>query len=144
MKMNLLLALWAGLAFTGAPLRAASGDLTAWLIDVEGGQSTLFQTPAGETVLIDTGNPGDRDTSRIVKMAKEAGVSKIDYLIITHYHGDHVGGIPTLAPQIPISTFIDHGPSVETTDPRRSSMGITSRLLRRRNILWPNRATRFR
>jgi len=116
MKLNLTLALSAGLALVCSPLSAASKDLTAWIIDVEGGQSTLFLTPSGETVLIDTGNPGDRDAGRIVKVASEAGIKQIDYLIITHFHGDHVGGVAALAPQLPIKTFIDHGPSVETTD----------------------------
>jgi beta-lactamase superfamily II metal-dependent hydrolase len=116
MKLNLTLALSACLALVCSPLNAASKDLTAWVIDVEGGQSTLFLTPSGETVLIDTGNPGDRDANRIMKVVKEAGVKQIDYLIITHFHGDHVGGVAALAAQIPIHTFIDHGTSVETTD----------------------------
>jgi competence protein ComEC len=106
-------------AFAGS-LSAASSDLTAYFIDVEGGQSTLFITPAGQSVLIDTGWPGattkDRDANRIAAVAKEAGVTRIDYLIITHYHGDHVGGVPALAARLPIGTFIDHGESVEKTE----------------------------
>ena len=62
-------------------------------IDVEGGQSTLFVSPSGETLLIDAGNPGDRDADRIAAVAKEAGVTQIDYLLVTHYDGDHVGGV---------------------------------------------------
>ena len=75
---------------------AASADLTAYLIDVEGGQSTLFVTPSGQSVLIDTGFPGfnGRDADRIAAVAKTAGVTQIDYLIVTHYHADHVGGVP--------------------------------------------------
>jgi len=101
-----------------ASLVAASNDLTAYFIDVEGGQSTLFVTPAGQSILIDTGWPGfnNRDADRIVATAKDAGVKQIDYLIITHYHGDHVGGVPQLAAQIPIRNFIDHGETVEHTE----------------------------
>src|SRR5580698_1416220 len=96
---------------------AAGGDLTAYLIDVEGGQATLFITPAGESVLIDTGFPGfnGRDADRIAAVAKDAGVKQIDYLLITHYHGDHVGGEPAIAARLPIRNFVDHGDTVEHT-----------------------------
>jgi competence protein ComEC len=96
---------------------AAGGDLTAYLIDVEGGQSTLFVTPSGQSVLIDTGFPGNngRDADRIAATAKLAGVTQIDYLLITHYHADHVGGVPAIAARLPIKNFIDHGDTVEHT-----------------------------
>ncbi len=114
--MKLLPALLS-LAFPIACLNAAPGDLTAWFIDVEGGQSTLFLTPSGQSVLIDTGFPGfnGRDADRIAAAAKEAGVKQIDYLLITHYHADHVGGVPALAARLPIRNFIDHGDTVEHT-----------------------------
>jgi competence protein ComEC len=114
MKWFLAIALFA------APVFGASNDLTAYFIDVEGGQATLFVTPAGQSVLIDTGFPGasngDRDANRIAAAAKEAGVKQIDYLIITHFHGDHVGGVTALAARIPIRNFVDHGEIVEKTD----------------------------
>lgn len=92
-----------------------SNALNIYFVDVEGGQSTLFVSPSGQSMLVDTGFPGERDSTRIAAMAKEAGVSKIDYLVITHYHGDHVGGVTELAKRLPIQTFIDHGPSAEQT-----------------------------
>lgn len=95
-----------------APARAAQ-KLNAYFIDVEGGQSTLVVSPSGESMLIDTGWPGERDAGRILAACRRAGVKRIDYLVITHYHLDHVGGVPDLAKQIPIRTFVDHGPSVE-------------------------------
>jgi len=101
-----------------ASLTAAAGkDLTIYFIDVEGGQSTLFVMPSGQSVLIDTGFPGNngRDANRIATVAKQAGVSAIDYLLITHYHADHVGGVPALTALLPIRTFVDHGDTVEKT-----------------------------
>lgn len=91
--------------------------LHIYFIDTEGGQATLFVTPAGESILIDTGNPGSRDTDRILATLSEAGVEEIDHLLITHYHGDHHGGVPELARRIPIRHFIDHGPGVESNPP---------------------------
>jgi beta-lactamase superfamily II metal-dependent hydrolase len=93
----------------------AGGKLRVYFIDVEGGQSTLFVTPAGKSLLIDTGWPGNnfRDADRIVAAAKSAGLSRIDSVLITHYHDDHVGGVPQLAQRIPVGTFIDHGPNRE-------------------------------
>jgi len=90
--------------------------LEVYFIDVEGGQATLFVSPLGETMLVDAGWPdvGGRDADRIVSAAKLAGVKQIDYLVVTHYHADHVGGVPQLADRIPIRTFVDHGPSVES------------------------------
>jgi competence protein ComEC len=95
-----------------------SKTLRIYFVDVEGGQATLFVTPAGQSLLIDTGWPGNdgRDADRIVAAAKDAGISKLDYVLITHYHGDHVGGAPQLAAKIPIGTFIDHGDNRQTGD----------------------------
>jgi competence protein ComEC len=87
--------------------------LQIYYIDTEGGQSTLFISPSGETLLVDTGNPGGRDTDRIMLAIADGGVKQIDHLVLTHYHGDHVGGLAELAKRIPIKHFYDHGPSVE-------------------------------
>jgi beta-lactamase superfamily II metal-dependent hydrolase len=98
------------------------GDLRIYLIDVEGGQSTLFVAPTGESMLVDTGSPdprnpmSPRDASRIAAVCKLAGVSKIDNLVITHYHSDHVGGLPQLVALIPVGRFIDHGINREGAD----------------------------
>jgi beta-lactamase superfamily II metal-dependent hydrolase len=97
------------------PVLCAARNLEVYSIDVEGGQTTLIVSPGGESMLIDTGWGGfnKRDADRIVAAAKSAGVKKIDYLLITHYHSDHVGGVPQLAEKMPIVNFVDHGPSVE-------------------------------
>jgi len=93
----------------------AAKTLQVYFIDVEGGQATLFVSPSGESMLVDTGWPDakGRDAERIVSAARLVGVKQIDYLVVTHYHMDHVGGVPQLAALIPIRTFVDHGPSVE-------------------------------
>lgn len=94
---------------------ATTDRLRIFFIDVEGGQSTLFVTPEGHSLLIDAGWPGNkgRDANRIVAAAHQAGLKKIDYVLITHYHVDHAGGIPALVERIPVGTFIDHGPNRE-------------------------------
>ncbi len=101
--------------FTIANPPASLKPLQIYFIDVEGGQATLFVTPAGQSLLIDTGWPNNnfRDADRIVTAAKDAGITKLDYVLITHYHDDHVGGAPQLAQRIPIDTFIDHGENRE-------------------------------
>jgi beta-lactamase superfamily II metal-dependent hydrolase len=94
----------------------AARTLDVYFIDVEGGQATLFVSPSGQSMLVDAGWPGfdGRDADRIIAAAKKAGVKRIDYFVTTHYHTDHVGGLPQLAARMPIATFVDHGPSVET------------------------------
>jgi beta-lactamase superfamily II metal-dependent hydrolase len=85
--------------------------LQVYFVDVEGGQSTLFVAPDGESLLVDTGSAGAtaRDATRIAAMCKQAGVTKIDNLVVTHYHSDHVGGLPQLVGMVPVGRFIDHG-----------------------------------
>jgi competence protein ComEC len=97
--------------------------LEIYFVDVEGGQATLFVTPDGQSLLVDTGWSGfeGRDADRIAAAAKNAGLSKIDFVLITHYHRDHVGGAPQLAAKIPIGAFIDHGPNRESNDPDTES-----------------------
>jgi competence protein ComEC len=98
------------------------GSLDIYFIDVEGGQSTLIVTPRGQSLLVDTGWPGfnGRDADRIVAVAKQAGLKRIDYVLITHFHRDHVGGVPQLADRIKIGAFVDHGPNQEDTPDIRS------------------------
>ena len=100
----------------GSTLQAAK-TLEVFFIDVEGGQSTLIVSPSGQSLLIDTGWRGfdGRDADRIVKAARLAQVKKLDYVLITHYHRDHVGGVPQLANRMKIATFVDHGPNMEDT-----------------------------
>src|SRR5205823_4191945 len=96
----------------------ASNTLTIYAIDVEGGNATLVVSPSGESLLIDAGNGGAgaaRDAGRIVDAAKDAGIAKIDHLILTHYHGDHFGGLGELATQIPIAHYYDHGANAQVT-----------------------------
>src|SRR5260221_7089086 len=83
--------------------------LDIYSIDVEGGQSTLFISPSGESLLVDAGSAGERDADRIAATAKQAGVTRIDYLVVTHYDGDHVGGVKDVADRLPIRAFVDHG-----------------------------------
>ena len=91
----------------------ASKSLQVYVIDTEGGKATLYVAPGGQTVLVDSGNPGGRDTDRIMAALSDAAATKIDYLVSTHYHVDHVGGLQELAGRIPIGTFVDHGATVE-------------------------------
>ncbi len=92
--------------------------LRIYFADVEGGQATLFVTPLGESLLVDTGWPGanGRDADRISALCDRAGIHKIDTVLITHYHDDHVGGVPQLAAKVPIGRFIDHGENREVSD----------------------------
>jgi competence protein ComEC len=95
---------------------AFSKDLKIYFIDVEGGQCTLIVTPRGESILVDTGWPGfnGRDAGRIQAQAKKAKVKQIDWLIITHYHTDHVGGITLLTDRMKVMNLVSHGKNTET------------------------------
>jgi beta-lactamase superfamily II metal-dependent hydrolase len=106
------------IALLGAAAAAAQSrdTLDIYVVDVEGGNATLFVAPSGESLLIDTGNGGpaaERDAGRILDAAADAGVRRIDHLITTHYHGDHFGAMETLAARMPIAEFIDHGANVQ-------------------------------
>ena len=104
----------------GAVLTAQSGDLKITWIDVEGGASTLFVSPGGESLLFDTGFPdGERDAKRIFAAAQKAGLTKIDHVVISHWHGDHEGGLEALSKMIPLGRFYDHGDGVEPADKAR-------------------------
>jgi competence protein ComEC len=96
--------------------------LQIYFIDVEGGQATLIVSPSGESLLIDTGWPDNegRDSDRIVTAAHQAGLKKIDYVLITHFHRDHVGGVPQLLEGIKVGTFVDHGPNQEDSEVTRT------------------------
>lgn len=120
-RFSFLLAAISGTVLVAAIAAAESKPLQVFAIDVEGGQSTLIVSPSGQSLLIDTGWPGNngRDAERIVSAAKSAGLKQIDYLLITHFHRDHVGGVPQLAQRFKIGTFVDHGPNLEdSSDPK--------------------------
>jgi competence protein ComEC len=124
MRKTIALATAAGLAAVLAQdgqrpaLAQARTGLDIYVVDVEGGNATLFVTPSGESLLMDTGNlapegAAARDAERIYLAAKDAGLTQIDNLIITHWHGDHFGGLAELAKRIPFRHFIDHGANTQ-------------------------------
>src|SRR5688500_13855257 len=107
----------AGVVVSPAAQTRAGKTLDIYVVDVEGGNATLFVSPSGESLLMDTGNGGAaavRDADRIMAAVKDAGLSRIDHLITTHWHGDHFGAMAELAGRIPIRHYIDHGPSVQS------------------------------
>ena len=114
-KAAVLLILVAFAAFPAAQTRNTR-NLDIYVVDVEGGNATLFVSPSGESLLIDAGNGGAaaaRDAARVMAAINDAGLKQIDQFVITHYHGDHFGGLEELAKQIPIRNYIDHGANVQ-------------------------------
>ena len=117
MRRSIVLAFAVCLAMATPVARAQTGKtLNIYVVDVEGGNATLFVSPSGESVLIDTGNGGaaaTRDAGRIMAAVKDAGITQIDNLITTHWHADHFGAMAEVASRIQIKNFIDHGPNVQ-------------------------------
>jgi beta-lactamase superfamily II metal-dependent hydrolase len=111
--MKMFWTLAAALMLTATGAAQSSKTLDIYIADTEGGKAALYVSPSGETLMIDSGNPGGRDTDRIMAMLGDAGVKRIDYLVSTHYHSDHVGGMAELAKRVPIGHYVDHGPNVE-------------------------------
>lgn len=117
-----LAVLLGALAFTATPspsqARSRGTDLVIYAIDVEGGQATLVVSPSGASLLVDTGWPGNngRDAERIQAAMKDAGITKLDKVLITHFHTDHVGGVPSLVERIHVGEFLDHGVNREDSD----------------------------
>lgn len=118
------------LLLTLAAVLPAAGKLEVYAIDVEGGKATLWVSPSGESMLVDAGWPGfnHRDAERIAAAAKAAGVKRIDYLVITHFHTDHAGGVPQLAEKMTIRNFVDHGVNTETGQAAEVLYGEYSRM----------------
>lgn len=112
-----------------------------YAIDVEGGQATLLVAPSGGSLLIDTGWPGEngRDATRIQDAMRDAGITRLDHVLVTHYHVDHVGGLPELAKRVPIGEFLDHGVNREDSDITRRDFGAYLKAIegKPRRILHP-------
>src|SRR5262249_46869288 len=110
MRAQLTATLLLLLALTTIGPSQGARPLQVYWIDVEGGAATLIVTPARESVLVDAGNPGNRNPGRIAKTAKEiARLERIDYLVVTHLHTDHFGGVAELAGLVPIGTLYENG-----------------------------------
>ena len=120
LHITLLVVVSSSLLSNAQPRPARTFD--AYVVDVEGGEATLFVSPSGESLLVDTGWPGfdGRDADRIAVVARQAGIKQIDYLVATHFHTDHIGGTAPLAARLPIRHFIDHGTSVDEGERARS------------------------
>jgi competence protein ComEC len=123
-------------------------NLSMYWIDTEGGAATLIVTPAGESVLIDTGNPGGRDANRIFDVAKNvAGLTQIDHLITTHWHIDHFGGAAELAKQMPIVEVHDKGlPATLKEDPRfaQNIQPYRDMAVKKRSLIKPNQKLKLK
>lgn len=120
-------------ALVGAGVTRAADTLDIYFVDTEGGQATLLVTPAGQTMLIDSGfadaDPAiGRDASRIAAAARLAGAKRIDVFMPTHFHGDHVGGVEQVAARLPIALFVDDGPAVQESAPLKQKVGEYSEI----------------
>ena len=145
----------AALVQTQTPPTQTEKTLDVYFIDTEGGQATLFVTPSGQSMLVDAGFAGNaaaappgpagaapgaaaagppvgRDAGRILEVLRRANVSVLDYVVITHYHGDHVGGAADVASRIPIRNFVDHGNFTVELQPNRSAGFIAYQMVRNR------------
>ena len=131
-----------------APTGAAKPTLDIYWIDAEGGAATLIVSPSGQAMLVDSANrkDDDRDAKRIHAVAKLAGLDKIDILLTTHYHGDHMGAAAALAKLIPIDLYIDHGESVEIDRPKAAAayQAYVDLTAGKRNSCRPAIASRWR
>src|SRR5260370_19644395 len=134
-------------------------SLDIYFIDTEGGQATLFVSPSGQSMLVDTGFPGNqgaatpaeasapgitRDADRITAVLKQANVTGLDYVGITHYHGDHAGDAAELSSRIPIRHFVDHGPYTVELQPNRSGAFIAYQPVREKaHVIVPKPGDRI-
>ena len=121
-----------GVGVMGAQAKAPEKNaLRVYFADVEGGQATLFVTPLGESLLVDTGWAGfnGRDAARIGKLCDQAGISKIDNVLLTHYHDDHAGGVPQLVAKVPVGRFFDHGENREASDAAQKNYAAYRKVL---------------
>jgi competence protein ComEC len=135
--LALALAAWV----PGAQGQPDKGQLVIYTIDVEGGQATLLVSPAKGSLLVDTGWGGNngRDAERIRAAMKDAGITKIDHVLITHFHTDHVGGVPNLVERVQVGEFIDHGVNREDSDITRHDDAAYLKAIegKRRRVVHP-------
>lgn len=120
--LPLLLACGIALCLAAAAQTKSPKPLLIYSVDVEGGQATLFVAPSGGSLLVDTGWPGNegRDALRIQAAMRDAGIARIDHVLVTHFHTDHVGGVPELVKRVPVGEFLDHGLNREESDITRA------------------------
>jgi beta-lactamase superfamily II metal-dependent hydrolase len=86
------------------------GTLDFHQISTGEGNAALVVFPDGTTMVVDAGAAGDgRAGVRIADYVQQAGVSRLDYLLLTHYHDDHTGGVYDVAGRLPIATLLDRG-----------------------------------
>ena len=111
--------LWVAIVSIAVAARSKQKLLQIYFLDTEGGQATLVANPSGHGLLFDAGWAGGRDAARIIAAVRDAKVKHLDYVVVTHFHGDHAGGIPDLAQLIKVGTFVDHGPNMEDSDASR-------------------------
>ena len=81
----------------------ADGEAEVHFLDVSQGASVLIQTTQG-SVLIDGGD--NNMGSRVVEYLQDAGVSEITYMVATHPHSDHIGGLISVLGEFPVGTLI--------------------------------------
>ena len=112
------------------PVPVPRSTLDIYYLDTEGGQATLFVTPSRGSMLVDAGFAGGRDAERVVTVMKEAGLTMLDHVVVTHYHGDHVGGVAELAEKVPIKHFYDHGPYTVELQPNRRAGFVAYKAIR--------------
>jgi len=115
---------------------AYAENLRIYHIDVEQGDATLFISPTGKTMLVDSG--GNGKGRRIKAVMQNAGVSRIDHFVCTHYHDDHYAGIDELVEdsEVAIGKTYDRGD--KNFIPQRKREAEDSRNMKTPQVIKPD------
>jgi len=90
-------------------LNTTAQNLKVHFIDVGQGDSILIEEPGGHNILVDGGDRADIITVQIINYLKDRNIKKLDYIISTHPHADHIGGLVDIIDSFEIGAVLDSG-----------------------------------
>jgi competence protein ComEC len=107
---------------------ALAGTLTLDMLDVGQGDALLITTPDGQHILVDAGTA----RARVADTLSRLGVEKLDLIVASHPHADHIGGMKAVVERFPIGGYYHSGDSHTTRTYRSLEQAIQSQRIESR------------